>query len=248
MPNEGNNIVKWAAKQPKTMGTQETLENHISAFEIGNSHCIQMALRAAIELDVFNIIAKSGPGAHLSSKEIVSQIPTTNPILAARNLERILNLLSVNSLLSTSLRPTLNDKTLQAKTYCLTRNSLCLVPNEDGVSLSPMLMFCSEMHQIQTFYMLKHTVLEPECSPFYKGHGLSFYEYMYKKPEMIQLFDKIMSITSYMYFDKKVLEVYRGFQELKELMDVGGGRKFNCKNSFYLSPHTWHQFQFTQYY
>ncbi|KAK9929637.1 hypothetical protein M0R45_026730 [Rubus argutus] len=116
------------------METKGSLENHISALDIGNSLCIQMTLNTAIELDVLNIIAKSGPGAHLSSKEIVSQIPTTNPISAAKNLERILNLLSVNSFLSISLRPaTANDKTVQEKAYGLTKNALCLAPKYQGV-------------------------------------------------------------------------------------------------------------------
>ncbi|KAK9929635.1 hypothetical protein M0R45_026728 [Rubus argutus] len=97
-----------------------------------------MTLRAAIELDVFNIIAKSGPGAHLSSKEIVSQMPTTNSISAAKNLERMLNLLGVNSFLSISFRPaTPNDNTVQEKTYGLTENALYLVLNEDGVFFIP---------------------------------------------------------------------------------------------------------------
>lgn len=49
-----------------------------------------MTQRAAIELDVFSIIAKSGPEAHLTSKEIVSEIPTTDSNAEAENLERIL--------------------------------------------------------------------------------------------------------------------------------------------------------------
>ncbi|PRQ32414.1 putative (S)-scoulerine 9-O-methyltransferase [Rosa chinensis] len=142
-----------------------------------------MTLRAAVELNVF-----SGRGVHLTSEEI------KNPSAAIANLERILKLLSVNSLLSASLRPSANDNTVQEVAYGLTKKALCLIPNEDG-----------------RLYVLKHMMLEPECSPFDKAHGQSLYEYMSEKPEMIQL------------FDKNVLEVYRGFNELKELMDVGGG-------------------------
>ena len=220
------------------METKGSLENHISALDIGNSLCIQMTLRAAIELDVFNIIAKSGPGAHLSSKEIVSQMPTTNSISAAKNLERMLNLLSVNSFLSISLRPaTANDNTVQEKTYGLTKNALSLVPNEDGVSLAPLIMLGSEMFTIQSLCKLKDSVLEPECSPFYKAHGEPYFEYISKKPEFIQLFEKLMIMRSYLYFDHKVLEAYRGFQELKELMDVGGGDGSSIAKIVSMYPH-----------
>ena len=115
------------------MGTQGSLENYTSALDIGNSLCIQMTLRAAIELDVFNIIAKSGPGAHLSSKEIVSQISTTNPNAAVENLERILRALTVHSFLSISQRPSSNNMKMLERTYGLTNMSLFLVPTEDGV-------------------------------------------------------------------------------------------------------------------
>ncbi|KAK7847040.1 (s)-scoulerine 9-o-methyltransferase [Quercus suber] len=63
-----------------------------------------MSLRAAIELDIFNIIANAGSEAQLSAAEIVEKIPTTNPN-AAITSDRILRLLSVNSLLSMSHRP-----------------------------------------------------------------------------------------------------------------------------------------------
>ncbi|PRQ29542.1 putative (S)-scoulerine 9-O-methyltransferase [Rosa chinensis] len=219
------------------METQGSLENYVSVWNLGDSVCIQMALRAAIELDVFNIIAKSGPEAHLTSKEIVSAIPTTNPNVAAKNLERILKLLSVNSLLSTSLKPSLNDKTPQERAYGLTKNALCLLPNEDGVSITPIIMSGSEMHAMQSLYMLKHSVLEPESVPFSKFYGENFYEYMSHKPETFSLFNKLMRTTSYLYFDQKVLKVYRGFEEVKELMDVGGGDGSSLAKIVSMYPH-----------
>ncbi|XP_062011399.1 (S)-scoulerine 9-O-methyltransferase-like [Rosa rugosa] len=205
------------------MESHGSLENHTSAWGLANSITIQMTLRAAVELNVFNIIAKSGPGAHLTSKEIVSQIPNPNPTLAGENLERMLKLLSVHSLLSTSVRPNPTDKTKQETSYGLTKEALCLVLNEDGVSFAPVVVLGSEMLVAKSFSMLKYKVLEPESSPFLKAHGESFYDYMSNKPELCQLFDKVMEVNSYLYFDHKVFEVYKGFEEVKELMDVGGG-------------------------
>ncbi|KAL6201732.1 hypothetical protein ACLB2K_025444 [Fragaria x ananassa] len=82
------------------MESHGSLENLISAWGLSTSVTIQMTLRAAIELDVFNIIAKAGSGAHLTSKQIVSQIPTTNPKAAVENLERILRFLSFQTLMT----------------------------------------------------------------------------------------------------------------------------------------------------
>nr|XP_011468471.1 PREDICTED: (S)-scoulerine 9-O-methyltransferase-like [Fragaria vesca subsp. vesca] len=122
-----------------------SLSNHSSAWGLANSITVQMTLRAAIELNVVNIIAKS------------------------------------------------------------------------------VVLWGSEMLVMNSYSMLKYTVLEPGSSPFLKGHGESMYEYMSKKPELCQLFDKVMGVISYLYFDHKVFEVYKGFEEVKELMDVGGG-------------------------
>ena len=81
-----------------------------------------MSLRAAIELDIFNIIANAGFKAKLSAVEIVEKIPTTNPN-AAITLDRILRLLSINSLLSMSQRPCQSgdNATHQEKCYGLTQ-------------------------------------------------------------------------------------------------------------------------------
>ncbi|KAL6198683.1 hypothetical protein ACLB2K_028472 [Fragaria x ananassa] len=205
------------------MESHGSLENHISAWGVSTSLTIQMTLRAAIELDVFNIIAKAGSGAHLTSKQIVSQIPTTNSNLAVENLERLLRFLSFHSLLSTSQTPNPNDPTIKDTSYGLTRDTLCLVPNENGFSFAPYLIWCSEMHTFKSLSMLKCTVLEPESSPFLKAHGETMYEYMSKKPDLCQLFDKVMRLHSHIYYEQMVFEEYKGFQEVKELMDVGGG-------------------------
>ncbi|KAM5584288.1 hypothetical protein ABKV19_003916 [Rosa sericea] len=66
-----------------------SLKDYVSAWNLGGLAVTQMALKTAIELNIFNIIANSGPGAHLTSKEIVSQISNTNPSAAAANLKRI---------------------------------------------------------------------------------------------------------------------------------------------------------------
>ncbi|XP_050370616.1 (S)-scoulerine 9-O-methyltransferase-like [Argentina anserina] len=218
------------------MATQESLENDISDYNLGSSICIQMAVKAAIELGVFNIIGKSGPKAHLTSKEIVAEIPTTNPNVAAENLERILKLLSVKSLLSTTLKQSLKDETPQ-RAYGLTKEALCLLPNEDGNPMNSENMSSSELHIIQSLCMLKHSVLEPETVPFYKAHGVSFYEFLSERPEMISWFNKHMRTASYLYFDEKVLKVYEGFEEVNELMDVGGGDGSSLAKIVSMYPH-----------
>ncbi|KDP40588.1 hypothetical protein JCGZ_24587 [Jatropha curcas] len=51
----------------------------LNAMIFSSSHVFPFVLHTAIELNLFGIIAKAGPGAFVSASEIASQLPTTNP-------------------------------------------------------------------------------------------------------------------------------------------------------------------------
>ncbi|KAL4596239.1 hypothetical protein ACB092_12G150400 [Castanea dentata] len=199
-------------------------EDHLSSWGSGNLIVIQMFLRAAIELDIFNIIANAGSEAQLSAAEIVEKISTTN-LNAAITLDRILRLLSVNSLLSMSRRPCQSgdDATHQEMCYGQTQLTRHLATNKDGVSSASTVLFLSERMMVEPLYKLKNMVLEPECKPFYSTYGATFYEHMAKEPNAKLLLDE-------------VLKVYPGFEEVKELLDVGGGMGTSpWEHNFYVS-------------
>ena len=215
-------------------------EDHLSSWMLGNSIVIQMSLRAAIELNIFNIIANAGPEAQLSAAEIVARIPTTNPN-AAITLDRILRLLSSNSLLSMSLRPCQSQSgdaiaTHQERCYGLTQLTRHLATSSDGVSSAPMVLLFSERVILEPLYMLKNMVLEPDCAPFYSTYGAKFYDYMAKEPKFDQLFHDFMTLSAKVYLDE-VLKVYRGFEEVKELLDVGGGMGTSLVKIISMYPH-----------
>ncbi|KAK4572810.1 hypothetical protein RGQ29_031008 [Quercus rubra] len=212
-------------------------EDHLSSWMLGNSIVIQMSLRAAIELNIFNIIANAGSEAQLSTAEIVEKIPTTNPN-AAITLDRILRLLSVNSLLSMSQRPCQSgdDATHQEMCYGLTQLTRHLATNKDGVSSASMVLLFSERMMVEPQYMLKNMVLEPECKPFYSNNGENFYRYAAKEPKFNKLFQEFMTHSSKLFLDE-VLKVYRGFEEIKELLDVGGGMGTSLGNIISMYPH-----------
>jgi len=68
-------------------------------------------LNAAIELNLFEIIAKATPhGSFMSSHEIASKLPNQHPDLPDR-LDRMLRLLASYSLLTTSTRTTQHGAT-----------------------------------------------------------------------------------------------------------------------------------------
>ena len=68
---------------------------------------------------------------------------------------------------------------------------------------------------------MKDAILEGGI-PFNRVHGMNIYEY----PEVDPRFNKVFITAMYNYTTyaiKKILKVYKGFQPIKQLVDVGGG-------------------------
>ena len=81
---------------------KEEEENFSYATQLVYSSILPMSLKSAIELGVFNIMAKAGDGAKLSALEIEAQMPTNNPD-AAIMVDRILRMLASHSVIGCSI-------------------------------------------------------------------------------------------------------------------------------------------------
>ncbi|KAH7578122.1 hypothetical protein JRO89_XS01G0343400 [Xanthoceras sorbifolium] len=69
--------VETQQPNPNAQKEEEEEEAYYSyANNLAMSVVLPMAMRTAVELDVFEIIGKAGPGAKLSALEIATQIPT----------------------------------------------------------------------------------------------------------------------------------------------------------------------------
>ncbi|KAK8498219.1 hypothetical protein V6N13_095473 [Hibiscus sabdariffa] len=106
------------------------------ALQVANSLVLPMSMHTAFQLDVFEIIAKVGPNAKLSSKEIVARLPTKNP-KAPSMVDRILRVLASYEIVGCSI--TNDEKGDSRRLYSLTPVSKFFVRNEDGVSLGPLM-------------------------------------------------------------------------------------------------------------
>ncbi|KAI3929139.1 hypothetical protein MKX01_006375 [Papaver californicum] len=205
---------------------------------LGKLICVPMALRAAMELNVFQLISTFGVDAKVSASEIVSKIPNAsdNPN-AAVYLDRILRLLGASSILSVSTRKnsgcrchvnqnnggTAGDAVVLERAYGLTSASYCLVPREeDEVSLVPLLVLQSDKVIVDSFFKLKEMVMEKDVVPFDAAHGTSIFEYACKEPRLNKVFNEGMGVFSVVVFEA-VFKYYDGFSGMKELLDVGGG-------------------------
>ena len=118
-------------------------ESFCYAMQLVNSTALPMSMQSAIELGVFDIIAKAGPGAGLSSAEIAAQIGTKNAE-APMMLDRILRLLASHSVLNCTVVNANDDDHGDGphfqRVYSLAPVSKYFVKSdEDGVSLGALM-------------------------------------------------------------------------------------------------------------
>ncbi|KAF3664860.1 Caffeic acid 3-O-methyltransferase [Capsicum annuum] len=178
---------------------------------------LNMVLKAAIELDLFELIAKSS-AQQLSSYEIASQIPTKNPN-APLVLERVLRFLASQSFLTCNIIK--DDDGNNHISYKLTPLSQRFIPDKDGSSITPFLLLTMDPVGVNSWFHFKDAIVEGEI-PFNKAHGMHAFEYHGKDSRFNGVFNKAMQNLTCIEM-KRILECYNGFQGAKEVIDVGGG-------------------------
>ncbi|KAM5557812.1 caffeic acid 3-O-methyltransferase [Rosa sericea] len=193
-------------------------EANLFAMQLASASVLPMVLKAAIELDLLEIMAKAGPGAFLSTNDLASQLPTKNPE-APVMLDRMLRLLASYSILTYSLR-TLPDGKVE-RLYGLGPVCKFLTKNEDGVSIAALCLMNQDKVLVESWYHLKDAVLDGGI-PFNKAYGMTAFDYHGTDPRFNKVFNKGMADHSTITM-KKILETYKGFEGLTSIVDVGGG-------------------------
>ncbi|XVF30756.1 hypothetical protein REPUB_Repub16aG0086000 [Reevesia pubescens] len=191
---------------------------------------LPMVLKAAIDLNLLEIIAKAS--CNLSSTEIVSHLPTNNPE-APYIVERILRVLASHTILTCDLATT-KDGHVQ-RLYGLSPIGKYFLHNNDGLSLIPRLTISTDKNYLESWYHLKEATLEGEDIPFVKAHGMHLFELAAKNDELSKKFNNSMGNLTAIIM-KKILETYKGFEGINQLVDVGGGLGINLKTIVYKYP------------
>ncbi|KAK0582607.1 hypothetical protein LWI29_027593 [Acer saccharum] len=186
-----------------------------------------MTLQATIELGVFDIISKAGPDAKLSASEIAARMPTHNKD-APQMLDRMLWLLATHSVVDCSVVDL-------DRLYSLNSVSGFFATDQDGVSLGPLMALLQDKVFLDSWSQLKDAVLEGGI-PFDRVHGTHAFEYPGLDSRFNQVFNKAMYNHSTIVI-KNIVEVYRGFENVKQLVDVGGGLGVTLKAVTAKFPH-----------
>ncbi|KAH7510834.1 hypothetical protein FEM48_ZijujUnG0080200 [Ziziphus jujuba var. spinosa] len=219
--------------------TREEEEIFSYALQLVGSSALPMSLLCAIELGVFDIIGKAGEKAKLSPTEIAAQLGTNNPD-APTMLDSILRLLACHSVLNCSVVADDNnnkiDGSLQLqRRYSLAPVSRFFVTNKDGVSLGPLMSLTQDKVFLASWSQLKDAILQGGI-PFNRVYGMHAFEY----PEVDPRFNQVLNTAMYNHTTiaiKQILEVYKGFEHIKQLVDVGGGFGVTLKSITSTFPH-----------
>ena len=109
-------------------------QGFLLALQLSTINILPAVINAAIELNLFEIIAKGNPhGASMTPSEIASHLPIQNPNLP-RKVERMLRLLASHSLLTCSLCLGA-DGTIE-RLYSLSSAGKYFVQDDGGYSLA----------------------------------------------------------------------------------------------------------------
>ncbi|XP_047952127.1 caffeic acid 3-O-methyltransferase-like [Salvia hispanica] len=178
------------------------------AIEYASGAVLPMVVKAAIELDLFQLIHNAG---RISAAELAAQLPTTNPGAAA-TLEKILRLLTGHSILSCEG----GDE----RRYALSPVGKFFIKNEEVGSCCAASLMTQDKVLMESWYHLKDAVLEGGI-PFERAHGMSIFQYASKEPRLSKVINQAMAESVFMY--KKLIEVYNNFEGIGTVVDVGGG-------------------------
>ncbi|XP_061346298.1 isoliquiritigenin 2'-O-methyltransferase-like [Gastrolobium bilobum] len=198
----------------------------LSAMLLSTNLVYPAVLNAAIELNLFDIIAKATPpGSFISPSEIASKLPTQHSDLPNR-LDRMLRLLSSYSLLTCSTRTTPHGSS--ERVYALSQVGKYFASDESRGYLASFTTFVCYPSLLQVWLNFKEAVVDEDIDLFKKIHGITKYEYMEKDPKMNHIFNKSMADVCATEM-KRMLEIYNGFEGISTLVDVGGGTGQNLK-------------------
>ncbi|XP_071690459.1 caffeic acid 3-O-methyltransferase-like [Rutidosis leptorrhynchoides] len=201
------------------MGSHEDVFTY--AIQLSSSISMTMMLHSAIKLKVLDAIGNAGPDAKLSAHEIASHLSISNPD-APEKIDRMLRLLSSHSIVTCTQK---DHQPMPIRVYGLTPVAKYFIPNEDGASLGPPTSLLHDKVLVDSWFAFKDSVIEGGI-PFNKVHGAHMYEYASSDSRFKDVFNIAMDNHTTIAMSG-ILDCYHGFNNLKSVVDVGGGLGIN---------------------
>ncbi|PWA90708.1 O-methyltransferase COMT-type, S-adenosyl-L-methionine-dependent methyltransferase [Artemisia annua] len=149
--------------------------------------------------------------------EIASRLSIPNQD-APDMLDRMLRLLASHSIVTCSQG---EHESRPVRLYGLAPVSKYFIINEDGASLGRVMELAQDKVYSNSWFKLKDSVTDGGIA-FDKFYGMNVFEYMTLDTRFRLVFNNAM-VNHSIFVMKEILEFYHGFDEIKCLVDVGGG-------------------------
>ena len=160
-------------KVTPTLSVSEDDKACLQAILVSSAQIFSCVLNAAIELDLFGIIARAGPAACITTSEIASQLPTKDSDSdTSSRLDRMLRVLVSHSLLTCSIH-TPEDGRVE-RLYGLTPTSYFFVEKDDGSSLASLPAFISHRAFCEARYTRVSLILY-KCKSVLQKRAVTFH-------------------------------------------------------------------------
>ncbi|KAG0561054.1 hypothetical protein M758_9G036500 [Ceratodon purpureus] len=192
----------------------------LAAYDLVTMATIPGAVIALARLNIFEALARATTTPHLSIPELAA-LALPGKRIDLTYLGRLLRLMAAKKILREVVTVDKNN-TVTERRYSLEPLGRLLVDNSKKGSLLHMLYVqqFSEFHQAMDH--LHETVLDETIQPFARAHGIPAWEYFKQHPERGVVVNEAMVGFSKLCMPD-LLDVYRGFDDVHVLVDVGGG-------------------------
>ncbi|KMZ64290.1 Glutathione S-transferase-O-methyltransferase fusion protein 4 [Zostera marina] len=197
----------------------EANESYVNAMKLLYCSVLPKMMKFSIELGIVDVLVNAGSGKFISTKEIADKLLIGNPD-APVLFDRILRCIASHGIFKYKLQKSDDGSTI-SRLYGASSVCFYFVKDKRGVCLVPNFFILQEKVMMDCWNYLEDAV-KNGGTPFNKVHEMSIFEYASKD----LVFNKKLNICMYnnsMITLKKILNSYTGFNDLKTLVDVGGG-------------------------
>ncbi|KAG0577207.1 hypothetical protein KC19_5G139200 [Ceratodon purpureus] len=186
------------------------------ALQLVTMSAIPGAVAALARLNIFQALGRAGDDAVLTVRELAA-LALPGKAINITYLARLLRLMAAKKVLREVVAVG-DDGDVTERRYALEPIGRFLVDE----AFLPLLLTFQSSGFLQTWEHIHESVLDDSIAPFTRAHGVNAWEYFQQNPELGVTFNKAMAGHSEVYM-RAVLDVYRGFEHVNVLVDVGGG-------------------------
>lgn len=186
---------------------------------------VPCTIKAVIELGIMDLLLAADRA--MTAEELTARLPCPAAATAAAMVDRMLRFLASHGVVrcaaATKESSELgSDGGKSCRRYAAAPVCRWFTRSGGVESVVPMGLWMTGKTVLETWYNIKEAVLEGE-TPFDRAYGQPFFEYLGENGTVNTLFDEAMANHSTI-ITKRLVEVFRGFENYSVLVDVGGNK------------------------